>query len=58
VTFPVAFDPQFDTWHAYQNRFWPAFWFVDRQGTIRHVHYGEGYYAASEAVIRELLAES
>ncbi len=58
VTFPVGFDPAFDTWHAYQNRFWPAFWFVDRQGNIRHLHYGEGDYAASEAVIRELLAES
>jgi cytochrome c biogenesis protein CcdA/thiol-disulfide isomerase/thioredoxin len=58
VTFPVGFDPGFDTWHAYQNRFWPAFWFVDRQGTIRHVHYGEGDYANSEAVIRELLAGS
>ena len=56
VTFPVAFDPAFDTWHAYHNRFWPAFWFVDRQGTIRHVHYGEGDYVASETVIRELLA--
>jgi hypothetical protein len=31
---------------------------VDREGTIRHVHYGEGDYAASETVIRELLAES
>jgi len=58
VTFPVGFDPQFDTWRAYQNRFWPGFWFVDREGTIRHVHYGEGDYAASETVIRELLAES
>ncbi len=58
VTFPVGFDPRFDTWHAYQNRFWPGFWFVDREGIIRHVHYGEGDYAASEAVIRELLAES
>jgi cytochrome c biogenesis protein CcdA/thiol-disulfide isomerase/thioredoxin len=58
VTFPVAFDPAYDTWHAYQNRFWPAFWFVDRDGNIRHLHYGEGDYAASEAVIRELLADS
>ncbi len=58
VTFPVGFDPAYDTWHAYGNRFWPGFWFVDRQGNIRHVHYGEGDYAASEAVIRELLAES
>jgi cytochrome c biogenesis protein CcdA/thiol-disulfide isomerase/thioredoxin len=56
VTFPVAFDPTYDTWNAYHNRYWPAFWFVDREGNIRHVHYGEGDYAASEAVIRELLA--
>ncbi len=58
VTFPVGFDPAYDTWHAFGNRFWPGFWFVDRQGNIRHVHYGEGDYAGSEAVIRELLAES
>jgi cytochrome c biogenesis protein CcdA/thiol-disulfide isomerase/thioredoxin len=57
VTFPVAFDPSFDTWHAYQNRYWPAFYFIDRSGRIRHTHAGEGDYATSEQVIRELLAE-
>jgi cytochrome c biogenesis protein CcdA/thiol-disulfide isomerase/thioredoxin len=57
VTFPVAFDPSFATWNAYQNRYWPAFYFVDRHGTIRHVHFGEGDYSTSERVIQELLAE-
>ncbi len=56
VTFPVAFDPQYATWNAYHNRYWPAFYFVDRQGQIRHTHWGEGDYAGSEQVIRELLA--
>jgi cytochrome c biogenesis protein CcdA/thiol-disulfide isomerase/thioredoxin len=56
VTFPVAFDPSYATWNAYGNKAWPGFWFVDRQGTIRHVQYGEGDYDRSEAVIRELLA--
>ncbi len=57
VTFPVAFDPNFATWNAYSNVYWPAFYFIDKQGVIRHEHFGEGDYDGSEAVIRELLAE-
>jgi cytochrome c biogenesis protein CcdA/thiol-disulfide isomerase/thioredoxin len=57
ITFPVAFDPDFATWNAYRNSYWPAFYFVDKAGRIRHVHFGEGDYDGSEAVIRELLAE-
>jgi thiol-disulfide isomerase/thioredoxin len=57
VRFPVAFDPAFATWNAYRNSYWPAFYFVDRAGRIRHVHFGEGDYDGSEAVIREMLAE-
>lgn len=57
VEFPVAFDPAYATWNAYHNQYWPAFYFVDRAGQIRHEHFGEGDYAASEQVIRELLAE-
>ncbi len=57
VRFPVAFDPTYATWNAYRNSYWPAFYFVDKAGTIRHVHFGEGDYDGSEAVIRELLAE-
>jgi cytochrome c biogenesis protein CcdA/thiol-disulfide isomerase/thioredoxin len=57
VRFPVAFDPDYATWRAYRNTYWPAFYFVDKAGQIRHVHFGEGDYDGSEAVIRELLAE-
>jgi thiol-disulfide isomerase/thioredoxin len=57
VTFPVAVDPSFATWNAYGNHYWPAFYFVDRQGRIRHVYAGEGDYDGSETVLRELLAE-
>jgi thiol-disulfide isomerase/thioredoxin len=57
VRFPVAFDPSYGTWQAYGNHFWPAFYFVDRAGKIRHVHYGEGDYEGSEQVIRQLLVD-
>jgi thiol-disulfide isomerase/thioredoxin len=56
IRFPVAFDPSFATWNAYRNAYWPAFFFIDRTGRIRHVHFGEGDYDGSEQVIRELLA--
>jgi cytochrome c biogenesis protein CcdA/thiol-disulfide isomerase/thioredoxin len=57
VRFPVAFDPAYATWRAYGNHYWPAFYFVDRAGRIRHIHVGEGDYDGSEAVIQALLAE-
>lgn len=57
LTYPIAIDPQFATWDAYGNRYWPAFYFIDRQGHVRHAHFGEGDYARSEAVIEQLLAE-
>jgi cytochrome c biogenesis protein CcdA/thiol-disulfide isomerase/thioredoxin len=57
VRFPVAVDPEYATWNAYRNSYWPAFYFVDKAGRIRHIHFGEGDYDGSEAVIRELLAE-
>jgi cytochrome c biogenesis protein CcdA/thiol-disulfide isomerase/thioredoxin len=57
VRFPVAFDPSYGTWQAYGNHYWPAFYFVDRAGHIRHIHFGEGDYEGSEQVIRQLLAE-
>ena len=57
VRYPVAFDPDYRTWKAYNNRYWPASYFVDRAGRIRFVHFGEGAYADQERVIRELLAE-
>jgi thiol-disulfide isomerase/thioredoxin len=58
ITYPVAFDPDFATFDAYRNRYWPAFYFVDPAGHIRHTHFGEGDYGRSELVIEALLAET
>ena len=57
VRFPVAFDPDYGTWRAYENHYWPAFYFIDKAGHIRHTHFGEGDYDGSERVIQALLAE-
>jgi thiol-disulfide isomerase/thioredoxin len=56
VTFAVGIDAGYDTWDAYRNRYWPAFYWIDRSGRIRFTHFGEGEYAEQERVIRALLA--
>ncbi len=58
IGYPVAQDNLYKTWDAYGNRFWPAFYLVDRDGRIVHRHYGEGDYEATEARIRQLLAQT
>jgi len=57
ITFPVAQDNRYATWNAYDNRFWPAFYLVDKRGEIVYSHFGEGDYAQTEGAIRRLLAQ-
>jgi thiol-disulfide isomerase/thioredoxin len=57
ISFPVAQDNSYATWSAYDNRFWPAFYLVDKQGQVVYTHFGEGDYAQTEATIRMLLAQ-
>jgi hypothetical protein len=58
VTYPVALDNNYAIWRGFNNRYWPAHYFIDAQGRIRHHHFGEGDYDGSERVIRQLLAEA
>lgn len=58
VDYPVAIDNDYAIWRGFNNEYWPAHYFIDAQGRIRHHHFGEGAYEQSEAVIRELLAEA
>ncbi|MDA3956281.1 cytochrome c biogenesis protein DipZ [Oceanispirochaeta sp.] len=58
VTWPVVLDNDFLQWKAYQNRYWPAHYFIDAQGNLRYFHFGEGQYEESEKVIRKLLDEA
>ncbi|MDT5081222.1 MAG: hypothetical protein QOJ80_5859 [Mycobacterium sp.] len=57
ITYPVAMDNGFSTWTNYRNRYWPAEYLIDQQGTVRHVQFGEGDYDVTEKLIRQLLSE-
>ena len=58
IDYPVATDNDYAVWLAFGNHYWPALYFADAQGRIRHHHFGEGEYAQSEMVIQQLLAEA
>ncbi|MFA5136192.1 MAG: cytochrome c biogenesis protein DipZ [Patescibacteria group bacterium] len=58
LTYPVVQDNDFSTWQAFENRYWPAKYIIDKDGFIRYTHFGEGEYDKTEAVIQELLKET
>lgn len=58
LEYPIVQDNNFATWRAYNNHYWPAKYFIDKDGFIRYMHFGEGDYDKSEEVIQELLAEA
>jgi len=58
IDYPVATDNNYAVWSAFGNHYWPALYFADAQGRIRHHYYGEGEYQQSEMVIQQLLAEA
>jgi cytochrome c biogenesis protein CcdA/thiol-disulfide isomerase/thioredoxin len=57
ITYPIALDNAFATWTNYRNRYWPAEYLIDQQGTVRHVKFGEGDYDVTEKLIRQLLSQ-
>lgn len=56
IHYPVAQDNNFTTWRAFNNRYWPAHYLVDHTGKVRQLHEGEGAYAETEHLVRELLS--
>ena len=58
IDYPVAVDNDYEVWQAFSNHYWPAYYFVDGDGRIRHHRFGEGDYERSEMVIRQLLADA
>jgi thiol-disulfide isomerase/thioredoxin len=58
VTYPVVIDNDFAIWTAFANHYWPALYFADAQGQIRHHRFGEGDYEMSEMILQQLLVEA
>jgi thiol-disulfide isomerase/thioredoxin len=58
VYYPIAIDNDFAVWRAFNNAYWPALYFADAQGRIRHHRFGEEDYELSERVIQQLLGEA
>lgn len=58
ITYPVALDNNLGTWTNYRNRYWPAHYLIDAQGTVRHIKFGEGDYNVTEKLIRQLLNDA
>jgi cytochrome c biogenesis protein CcdA/thiol-disulfide isomerase/thioredoxin len=58
IGYPVAIDDGYAIWRGFDNQYWPAHYFIDASGRIRGHHFGEGDYAESEHLIRELLTQA
>ncbi|MGX9389884.1 cytochrome c biogenesis protein DipZ [Nitrobacteraceae bacterium UC4446_H13] len=58
VDYPVAIDNNYKIWRAFHNNYWPAHYFIDAEGRIRHHHFGEGDYDNSERIIQLLLSQA
>ena len=58
IEYTVAKDNDGRTWRAYNTRYWPTLYLIDKKGNLRYVHIGEGAYGETEAAIQILLAET
>jgi thiol-disulfide isomerase/thioredoxin len=57
IKHPVLVDGGYATWTAFGNRYWPALYLIDKTGTVRYTHFGEGAYEETARAIEKLLAE-
>lgn len=58
IDYPIAIDNDYAVWSGFDNHYWPALYFIEAHGHIRHQQFGEGEYEASEMIIQRLLAEA
>jgi thiol-disulfide isomerase/thioredoxin len=58
IAYPVAIDSDYAVWRAFHNEYWPALYFADAQGRIRHHQFGEGEYERAERIFQQLRAEA
>jgi thiol-disulfide isomerase/thioredoxin len=58
IDYPIANDNEYAIWNAFKNEYWPANYFIDAKGKVRHHQFGEGAYEQSETLIQQLLSET
>jgi alkyl hydroperoxide reductase subunit AhpC len=58
IEYPIVVDNDHSIWRAFDNQYWPALYFVDARGRVRHHQFGEGEYETSERTIQRLLKEA
>jgi cytochrome c biogenesis protein CcdA/thiol-disulfide isomerase/thioredoxin len=58
IGYPVAIDNEYKIWRSFENEYWPAHYFIDGNGKVRHHHFGEGDYDESERIIQKMLIEA
>ena len=58
IPYAVAQDNAGETWRAYQTRYWPTLFLIDKRGQVRYTHIGEGAYTEIEQAIQDLLKET
>ena len=58
IGYPVALDNDHAIWRAFKNQYWPALYFIDAVGRVRHHYFGEGGFEQSEMILQALLRET
>lgn len=60
---PIMIDNDFTYWRAMHNKYWPAYYLIDKKGQVRSVFFGETHEGDQQAIrieklLNELLEES
>ena len=58
IGYPVPIDNEYKIWRSFENEYWPAHYFIDGNGKVRHHHFGEGDYDESEEIIQKMLQDA
>jgi hypothetical protein len=58
VTGPLYMDNDYKYWKSLRNRYWPAFYLVDRSGNIRSIAVGEVHDGTAKGEMLEALLQS
>lgn len=57
IRYPVVTDNEYASWNTYGVEAWPTIFLLDKNGSVRWKHVGEGAYEETEKTIQKLLAE-